>query len=228
MCVYLCALLQLRASLRRVGVPAPVPGQEPPGVRVSEANPGIDIDLVMPPPRGDGDDGADSDEGCRCSIGCELPCVDALCNGGSPTTPGWHGVPGLALPPPQRSGCSWIFRYGRDGVVSTNWPCSSSPPSSSSREQTVLVSVRMVESSPPRCFFLLLLASFPHPCIVSLILRGIRAALYFDPICCRTSTVRLVQSFFFWGSKLNTRPSIFRIYDTVKFWTLTIRLIEQF
>jgi hypothetical protein len=71
----------------------------------------------------------------------------------------------------------------------------------------VLVSVRMVESSPRR-FFLLFLAAFPHPCIVSLILFGIRAALYFDPICCHTSNSVLTVFFVSWKKTENLNVKI--------------------
>ena len=175
----------------RVGVPVPV---------LSEANPGMDADLVTLPPRCDGDDGAEAEDDCLRSIGCPLPppWVELL---PGMATASKHGVPGLGPRPLPCCGCSSIFRNGAPLAalgVSSNGPWWSSKSSSSVREHTVLVSVRTVESSQVlrrrRRFFLV---AFPHPWMVSLILRGIKAALYLDPICVVVQALSLVSVIFF-------------------------------
>lgn len=117
----------------------------------------------------------------------------------------------LESPQPAAFGCSTVAVAVGGGCNSS---CmyefgSSRNSSSSSMEQTVLVSVWIVDSSIPRRCFLLFLASFPHPWIVSLILCGRSAALQFDPI--QTLVKRVCSSKWnvsnHWSCRLYELPS---------------------
>ena len=106
------------ASLKRVGVPVPV---------LREAIPGMDADLVTPPSRLGGDDGAEAEDEASSWSSAWWELLLGM-------TGRWNGVSGLGLTPALLLGCSSIFRYGLDDLAPTDgpWSWSSSMSSSSS------------------------------------------------------------------------------------------------